>query len=108
MRRKKERKKTKLAFLVDFFLASHILEGTFEGTYYSDGLCCVSLSVALVVVCQAIKPCQAIANLAKSQHSRAIPKYRTLPRSLIWCKEYYRCLQKHSTETENSLRQLEQ
>ncbi len=31
-RRKKERKKTKMAFLADFFLASRILEGTFEGT----------------------------------------------------------------------------
>ncbi len=30
--RKKERKKTKMAFLAGFFLASHVLEGTFEGT----------------------------------------------------------------------------
>ncbi len=47
---KKERKKTKMASLADFFLASRVLAGTFEG--YSDGLCCVSLSVA---VCQAFK-----------------------------------------------------
>ncbi len=47
-----------MAFLADFFLVSRKREGTFGGTSYSDGLRCVSLSVALVAVCQAFKPCQ--------------------------------------------------
>ncbi len=53
-----------MPFLVDFFLASRVLEGKFEGT--SDGLSCASLSVALVAVWEVFKSCQALANLAKS------------------------------------------
>ncbi len=52
------------------------LLGFLTGSYY--------VATIPVAVCQAFKPCQAIANLAKS---RAIPKQRTLPRSLIRTRE---------------------
>ncbi len=62
----KKKKENKNGFIGRFF--SHFPRTRrYVWRYYSDGLSCVSLSVALVAVWQAFKPCQAIANLAKSQ-----------------------------------------